>query len=45
MLKADAAWRSALAAQTIADIIATVERIAHPEIARRYTTWIAERMR
>jgi Rrf2 family protein len=45
MLKADAAWRSALAAQTIADIIATVERIAHPEVARRYTEWLAEQVR
>lgn len=45
MLKADAAWRSALASQSIADIITTVVRLADPDALRRNAEWLSERVR
>jgi len=45
MLKADAAWRSALAGQSIADLITTILTIADPEVLRRNAEWLAERIR
>jgi len=45
MLKADAAWRAALASQTLADIIGAVTRIADQEGLRRNAEWLAERVR
>jgi Rrf2 family protein len=45
MLKADAAWRNALANQTVADIILTVRRIADPDAARRQHEWLLARAR
>jgi Rrf2 family protein len=39
---AEAAWRSELAARTVADLLAGAVRGLHPEVAEKTVTWIQE---